>query len=168
MKRTTHNKGYIRVKVNGEWVLEHRYVMEQRLGRKLQADEIVHHKDGNKKNNADENLELHSRQSHGKLHSDEQKPAEIWELICPHCKKSFFRPARKVRYAQKISQATYCSRSCSGKASIDKSKISKLSMSDICEIKRLLKEGVSQSAIARQFGVSRGMIWHIKEGRSHT
>jgi len=39
-------------------MLEHRYVIEQKLGRYLLPGENVHHIDGNKLNNAPENLEL--------------------------------------------------------------------------------------------------------------
>ena len=39
-------------------VLEHRFVMEQHLGRKLTADETVHHVDGDRANNSLANLEL--------------------------------------------------------------------------------------------------------------
>lgn len=42
----------------GRYVAEHRLVMEQTLGRFLQPTEVVHHRDGNKLNNAPENLEL--------------------------------------------------------------------------------------------------------------
>ncbi len=42
------------------YVREHRLVMEAHLGRYLQPNEIVHHKDGNHSNNSVENLEVFS------------------------------------------------------------------------------------------------------------
>lgn len=57
-EKRNHGRGYIIIKISGEWLLEHRYVMEQNLGRKLEKHEKVHHKDGNRKNNNINNLEL--------------------------------------------------------------------------------------------------------------
>lgn len=45
-------------KDKNDLVLEHRLIMEKHLGRYLTKKELVHHKDGNKKNNKIENLEL--------------------------------------------------------------------------------------------------------------
>lgn len=45
------------------YILEHRLVMEQHLGRYLRPEEVVHHKDGNPSNNVIENLELFESQS---------------------------------------------------------------------------------------------------------
>lgn len=42
------------------YILEHRLVMEQDLGRALRKGETVHHRDGNKTNNDRTNLELWS------------------------------------------------------------------------------------------------------------
>lgn len=46
-----------------KYILEHRLVMEQHLGRYLLPDEVVHHKDGNPSNNAIDNLQLFASQS---------------------------------------------------------------------------------------------------------
>ncbi len=55
------NHGYVRIKVAdeaGRWAIEHVVVMEKRIGRKLHRGEIVHHIDGNRQNNSDDNLYL--------------------------------------------------------------------------------------------------------------
>jgi len=53
---------------------EHRLVMEEKLGRKLAMDEIVHHKDENKENNNLDNLELTNRAEHARLHFPHGQP----------------------------------------------------------------------------------------------
>jgi len=48
---------------------EHRLVMEERLGRALSFNEVVHHKDGNTLNNAPDNLEVMDRADHVRSHT---------------------------------------------------------------------------------------------------
>lgn len=51
---------------------EHRVVMEKKLGRKIKRGEVVHRIDGDKRNNAPENLELFNNQSeHAAMHRRE-------------------------------------------------------------------------------------------------
>lgn len=61
--------GYWYVNVEGTKIAFHRYVMQLHLGRKLTADEIVHHVDHNPLNNDPDNLVLLSRSEHQRLHA---------------------------------------------------------------------------------------------------
>lgn len=49
------------------YIREHRYVMEQHLGRKLLKKEVVHHVDGNTLNNKIENLTVMDKKEHDRM-----------------------------------------------------------------------------------------------------
>lgn len=51
----------------------HVVLMEERIGRRLLSDEVVHHIDGDRANNVIENLALMTRAAHTRLHRREER-----------------------------------------------------------------------------------------------
>jgi hypothetical protein len=64
----------------GDWFYWHRQarkIIENRLGRKLDRNEIVHHKDQNWKNNSIENLQVVTKSEHINIHRKELMQGKI-------------------------------------------------------------------------------------------
>lgn len=64
-------RGYVQSYKDGKSRREHQIIMEKHIGRKLKKDEVVHHIDGNKRNNEISNLLLTTRSEHAKIHKAE-------------------------------------------------------------------------------------------------
>jgi hypothetical protein len=56
------SEGYVLIKVGIQWIPEHRLVTEEAIGRQLTHQEVIHHKDFNKRNNSPSNLVLFKTQ----------------------------------------------------------------------------------------------------------
>lgn len=75
--RMTHSEGYILIRMPehpnaiGDYVYEHRYIMECHLGRLLNKDEHIHHINEVKNDNRIENLQVVSPTEHAKIHIKE-------------------------------------------------------------------------------------------------
>lgn len=59
---------YKKIKVGGKAIDEHRHIMQKHLGRKLGFHEVVHHLNGDPRDNRIENLEVVSRSQHSRDH----------------------------------------------------------------------------------------------------
>ena len=131
--------GYKRVRVSKTKTRdEHRIIMEQALGRSLNSDEVVHHKDGNRRNNDLNNLEVMTRAEHLQHH----------------------RPSYKKRTWTEFDRASY-----SRKFSRENHPQSKITESIAAEIKLCIASGDRNCDIARRFGLSNTIISHIRHGK---
>lgn len=68
----SHGRPYVWIKIDGVWVQKHRYIMEQKLGRKLSPDEHVHHDNENSLDNTPDNLVLTDAVEHKQHHKPER------------------------------------------------------------------------------------------------
>lgn len=112
-KRTNHN-GYIeihkpdhhRARGNG-YVFEHIVVAENKIGRKLEEDEVVHHIDGDKKNNKPKNLKVMKINEHSSNHNKGKNKNGKFK-VCPVCGNEFY--VKKSALKKRVT----CSKKCSG------------------------------------------------------
>jgi len=75
------------------YVMEHRLVMAEHLGRPLTRDEVVHHRNAIPNDNRIENLVLMEKRHHDHLPKRRPKPRPI---ICPHCEGTIMVSARAL------------------------------------------------------------------------
>lgn len=100
-------------------MLYSRYLMQQKIGRKLDYDETVDHIDNDFTNDDISNLEIKTRAKNAaKWHVDVESTIEYGTYECPLCGKEFQKDARHVRHNRKQGKAgPFCSRSHAAKYS---------------------------------------------------
>lgn len=91
------------------YVYEHVHVLEQKLGRYLTSDEVVHHKDGFRDNNSLDNLLLLTKEEYKKLIDNIKSSGnDLVEITCSQCENSFKTTVSDCN--------VFCSKACMGEA----------------------------------------------------
>jgi hypothetical protein len=118
IERVVSSGDYNRAVVKGHpsankfgYVLEHRVVMENHLGRLLKPTEVVHHINHNTKDNRIENLELMDDLVHRRLHKLDQGK-KFCHVKCPNCGVEFCAEFRNTHVGKKTGKFTSCSEFC--------------------------------------------------------
>lgn len=134
---------------------EHRYLMEQYLGRELTEDEVVHHKNWNKLDNRIENLEVMTKADHAKLHNQIYPDTKI----CRICGKEF-TPISVHR-----KRAVVCSDECKRQLN---SKASSVPVVQLTKDGEVIKEWSSATEAAKALDGERTSIVICLKGRTKT
>lgn len=128
------------------YVLLHRAIMENSIGRYLTKDEVVHHKDHNKFNNDISNLQLMTHKEHSLLHALENAKTKLYDIVelkCPSCGKIFCKPITTTHLQDNNRIMDTCCRSCC-------SKIGRTKSTDPKEYNRRVQENVVDVFKARK------------------
>lgn len=107
--------GYPGKRYRGRYCPEHHLVWWKETGDVPANDEVIHHIDGDRRNNDFDNLEKMTRSEHTARHNERGTTMAVME--CPECGEVFERERRKTHLVDDRRDATFCSRSCAGKFS---------------------------------------------------
>lgn len=141
---------YKKRKINGKTLLAHRVVWEEHHG-PIPEGYHVHHKNGDKRDNRIENLEVLSPQDHSEHHNLKHPKTKT----CVACGRTFTPPVSKR------ARAKTCNRECFRKHAKTFRGSAKLSLDQYAEIVRRVEAGEMQKDLAAEFGVSRPAISYI-------
>lgn len=129
---------YKAVKIEGKKYDVHRLVMEEHLGRSLGINDIIHHIDGDKRNNDISNLKLMTRSEHSSMHV-----------------KEIMNNNGEAQKRTTKARITYSNRYTRGKLNRDQV----LNIIELCKSKSITKK-----EIAKMFNIDRSTVYKIRIG----
>lgn len=95
---------------------EHHLIWWQETGELLEPGEVLHHINGEKRDNRFENLEKMSNVEHSREHTLSRGRVMV-DIRCPMCHTVFTRRRSKTHLSREETQNTFCSSACSGRSS---------------------------------------------------
>lgn len=169
MKRYKNNNYWELFFDDGSRILEHRYVMECYINRKLTKQEIVHHINGDGFNNNIYNLELMTLVEHSKMHGLENGRTYI-TVICAFCGEEVEKYCADVTYKQKQGVNTFfCNKSCKGKYEVNQNPHTARNLrGNVCEhpyeefkhvILKELNDGLTGYQISKKYNVPKATVY---------
>lgn len=96
-----HKSGYIMIRLKsnefpnkiGRYVMKHRFIMEEYLGKKISKNQDVHHINGDKQDNRIQNLIVLTKKEHQNSHHKKYLPRK-----CFNCKNIINNPRKNTKF----------------------------------------------------------------------
>ena len=130
----------------GKYCYEHHLVWWRMTGKIISKSEVIHHTNGDKRDNRFKNLERLTNTMHKSKHALSRGRAMV-KLRCPTCRTVFDEERRKTQLVHKKKRLTFCSRVCVGKFNFykaSKEKIAEAEAINIIEVFRQYPDRIDQ------------------------
>ncbi len=148
---------YKTIKIDGQTILVHRWVWEQANG-PIPEGLVVHHINGDKRDNRLENLALMTHAAHSALHNDKHPRTKVCEV----CGKEYEPAPTKRKRSRTCSQD--CMKALQSELARQRTTGKKLTPDMVREARRRHAAGETAKAIAEEWGVDNSSLSRAIKG----